>query len=51
MQFTKKERERIDRLLKESDEMQKQEGSRYYTTEEVWGAILEQYNRDIQNNI
>lgn len=51
MQFTQEQRERIDKLLHESDEMQKQEGSKYYTTEEVWGAILEQYHRDIQSTI
>lgn len=51
MKFTKQERERIDKLLQESAEIQKQEGSRYYTTQEILGAIWEQYHRDIQNSI
>jgi len=51
MQFTEQEKEKIDRLLQESDEMQKREGSRYYTTQEILGAIWEQYHRDIQNSI
>lgn len=47
--FTDKERARIDRLLEESEEMQRQNGNRLYTQEEVWGAIMEVHNRNLQN--
>jgi len=40
MQFTKKEKERIDRLLEEAEEMQRQTGNKLYSHEEVWGPIL-----------
>lgn len=43
MQFTKKERERIDSLLEEGREIQRQNGNRLYTDEEVWGEILGEY--------
>lgn len=51
MNFTDEERKIIDRLLEESDELQKQEGSKYYTSKEIWGALKEQYHKDIQSNI
>lgn len=51
MKFTEKERKIIDRLLQESDEMQKLPGSRYYTTEEIRMQIRELYNRDVQNSM
>jgi hypothetical protein len=49
MQFTAEERKIIDRLLEESDEMQRQPGSKYYTTEEVWETLMEVHNRNLQN--
>ena len=47
--FTKEEREYIDKLVEEADEMQKQPGSRYYTMDEIWGELLEKFNKDIQS--
>lgn len=38
--FTKKERERIDKLLEESDEEQRQNGNKLYSHDEVWGELL-----------
>ncbi len=51
--FTKKERERIDQLLKEGEEIQRQNGNRLYTDEEVWKPILGEkyYNELIQNEM
>ena len=48
--FTKKEEERIDRLLAEADEEQKRNGNKYYTDEEVWKPILGEklYNQLIE---
>ena len=43
MKFTAEERRIIDRLLEEGEEMQRQNGNRLYTEEEVWGAILEEH--------
>jgi hypothetical protein len=51
MKFTAEERKIIDRLLEESDEMQRQPDSRYYTTEEVWETLMEVHNRIIHSNI
>lgn len=49
MKFTEEQRKIIDRLLQESDEMQKLPGSRYYTTEEIMQEIRELCNRNVQN--
>ena len=38
--FTKEERERIDRLLAESDEEQRKNGDKLYSHDEVWGQLL-----------
>ena len=38
--FTKEEKERIDRLLAESDEEQERNGNKLYSHDEVWGPIL-----------
>ena len=38
--FTKEERERIDRLLAESDEEQRKNGNKLYSHDEVWGQLL-----------
>lgn len=48
--FTKKEEERIDRLLAEADEEQKRNGNKYYIDEEVWKPILGEklYNQLIE---
>ena len=51
MKFTDEQRKIIDRLLQESDEMQKLPGSRYYTTEEIRMQLRELYNRDVQNSL
>ena len=51
MKFTEEQRKIIDRLLEESDEMQKLPGSRYYTSEEIRMQLRELYNRDVQNSI
>jgi hypothetical protein len=51
MQFTAEERKIIDRLLEESDEMQRQNDNRLYTEEEVWGALMEVHNRIVQNKL
>ena len=46
--FTKEEIERIDRLLEESDEEQRQNGNKLYTHDEVWGEILgEEYYKSL----
>ena len=46
--FTKKEEERIDRLLAESDEEQRQNGNKLYSHAEVWGEILgEEYYKTL----
>ena len=48
MQFTDEEIERIDKLLAESDEEQKQNGNKLYTHDEVWGKFLgEQYYKTL----
>ena len=49
MQFTDEERKIIDKLLAEGEEMQRQCGNRIYTTEEVWGELMEIYHKDLQN--
>lgn len=49
MQFTDEERRIIDKLLEEGEEMQRQNGNKRYTLEEVWGELLEIYHRDLQN--
>lgn len=51
MKFTEEQRKIIDRLLEESDEMQKLPGSRYYTSEEIRQGLKELYNRDVQNSL
>ena len=38
--FTKEEKERIDKLLKESDEEQRKNGNKLYSHDEVWGQLL-----------
>lgn len=51
--FTKKERESIDKLLEEGEELQRQNENRLYTDEEVWKPILGEkyYNELIQNEM
>ena len=56
MQLTLEDRETIERLLKEREELKKKnvniyEQKEYYTDEEVWGLILEQFYKDIQDYI
>lgn len=52
MQFTKREREKINELLEESREVQRKNGNRLYTDEEVWGEILgENYYKEISYQI
>ena len=51
--FTKEEKQRINRLLEEGEEMQRQNGNRLYTDEEIWKPILgeEYYNELIQDEM
>jgi len=49
MQFTDEEMKIIDRLLEEGEEMQRQNGDKTYTLEEMWGAVLEHHYKVIQN--
>lgn len=54
MQLTLEDRKTIDRLLKEREKLIKKniniyEQKEYYTDEEVWGLILEQFYKDIQD--
>lgn len=51
--FTKEEKQRINRLLEEGEEMQRQNGNKLYTDEEVWKPILgeEYYNELIQDEM
>lgn len=56
MQLTLEDRKTIERLLKEREELKKKnvniyEQKEYYTDEEVWGLILEQFYKDIQDYI
>lgn len=47
MKFTEEQRKIIDKLLAEADEIQKLPDSRYYTVEEVWKELMEQYHKDL----
>ena len=38
--FTKEEKQRINRLLEEGEEMQRQNGNKLYSHDEVWGKLL-----------
>ena len=51
--FTKKEKQKINRLLEEGEEKQRQNGNRLYTDEEMWKPILgeEFYNELIQEEM
>jgi len=49
MKFTDEERKIIDRLLEEGEEMQRQNGNKTYTHEEVWKTLREVHNRNLQN--
>lgn len=51
--FTDEEKQRINRLLEEGEEMQRQNGNRLYTDEEVWKPILgeEFYNELVQDEM
>ena len=51
--FTDEEKQRINRLLEEGEEMQRQNENRLYTDEEVWKPILgeEYYNKLIQDEM
>lgn len=52
MKFSEEEMEIIDKLLEEADEIQRQNGNRLYTDEEVWGPILgEIYYKELSNKI
>ena len=42
--FTKEEKQRINRLLEEGEEMQRQNGNKLYTDEEIWKPILGEEN-------
>lgn len=47
--FTPEERARIDRLLAEGEEYQRQHGNKRYTMEELRGRMRELYNSYLQN--
>ena len=51
--FTYEEKQRINRLLEEGEEIQRQNGNRLYTDEEVWKPILgeEYYNELIEDEM
>ena len=49
--FTKEEKERIDRLLAESDEEQERNGNKLYSHDEVWGPILGEYYYKLHRRI
>ena len=51
--FTKEEKERINSLLEEGEEIQRQNGNRLYTDEEIWKPILGEdfYNELIQEKM
>ena len=42
--FTDEEKQRIDRLLEESDEEQRKNGNKLYSHDEVWSKILGEEN-------
>ena len=46
--FTPEERARIDRLLVEGEEYQRTHGNKQYTIEEMWGEIMEQHYKFLQ---
>ena len=48
MKFTTEERKKIDRLLEEAKEYQKQNGNKTYTIEEVEKEVYEQYKRHLE---
>ena len=51
--FTKEEKQKINRLLEEGEEIQRQNGNRLYTDEEMWKPILgeEFYNKLVEEEI
>lgn len=51
--FTEEEKERINYLLEEGEEIQRQNGNKLYTDEEVWKPILGEkyYNELIQEEM
>ena len=51
--FTDEEKQRINRLLEEGEAMQRQNGNRLYTDEEIWKPILgeEFYNELVQDEM
>ena len=51
--FTKEEKQKINRLLEEGEEIQRQNGNKLYTDEEMWKPILgeEFYNELVQEEI
>lgn len=51
--FTDEEKQRINRLLEEGEEVQRQNGNRLYTDEEVWKPILGEkfYNELVQDEM
>ena len=51
--FTKEEKQKINRLLEEGEEIQRQNGNRLYTDEEMWKPILgeEFYNELVQEEM
>jgi len=51
--FTKEEKQKIKCLLEEGEEIQRQNGNRLYTDEEMWKPILgeEFYNKLVQEEI
>ena len=48
MQFTDEERKIIDRLLTECEEMQRQNGNKTYTHEEVWNYFWAKFENDMK---
>ena len=48
MKFTEEQRKRINRLLEEGEEYQRQTGNKTYTIEEVRNEILKQYYKHLE---
>lgn len=48
MNFTDEERKIIDRLLEESDEMQRNNGNKLYSHEEVWNYFKNKFQDDMR---
>jgi len=48
MKFTDEERKIIDTLLEEGEEMQRQNGNRRYTEEELWNYFFNRFENDMK---